>query len=102
MLEKAGTIKLFEYLLLACELKKQTNILKKLHQGLSKINRFDKEDCEMVKKQELKSVKILSTNINIASINTMISLSLSLRGTLSSQNIMIYTTSIYILINSTV
>ena len=44
MLEKAATIKRFEYLSLGSELKKQTDIAKKQYQVLDKICEFDKEN----------------------------------------------------------
>ena len=41
LLEKAATIKRFEYLMLGSELKKQTEIPKKLFHGSGKVQKFD-------------------------------------------------------------
>ena len=61
LLEKALTIKRFEYSLLGIELKKQTDIAKERYQGLDKVYEFDnKEDREKtyptVKNEQLKGV----------------------------------------------
>ena len=57
MLEKAATIKRFEYLPLGKELKAQTDIAKKQYQKLDKIYEFDEK-----KNQQLKSI-INQTNV---------------------------------------
>ena len=44
LLEKAATMKRFEYWPLGSELKKQTDIAKKHNQGLDKIYEFDKKE----------------------------------------------------------
>lgn len=44
LLEKALTIKRFEYSLLGIELKKQTDIAKERYQGLDKVYEFEKKE----------------------------------------------------------
>ena len=46
-LEKAATIKRFEYSSLASELKKQTDIAKKQCQGLNNVQKFDKKEDDV-------------------------------------------------------
>ena len=57
LLEKAATIKRFEYSPLNSEFKKQNYIEKKQYQGLDKLLTFDKEDYEAMKEPELKMYK---------------------------------------------
>ena len=45
-LEKVGTIKKFEYLLLGCELRKQTDIAEKQYLRLGKVSEFDKNKSD--------------------------------------------------------
>ena len=44
LLEKAATMKIFEYWPLGRELKKQTDIVEKHNQGLDEIYEFDKKE----------------------------------------------------------
>ena len=46
LLEKAGTIKRFEYSALGSELKKQTNVAINQHQGLEKVYEFNKKSVD--------------------------------------------------------
>ena len=55
LLEKAATIKKFEYSHLGSELKKQTYIARKQYQGLDKVYEFDKKgDDETINKDDKK------------------------------------------------
>ena len=53
LLEKAGTIKIFEYWTMGSELEKQTSITKDQYQGLDRVYEFNKK---ILIKQKIKSV----------------------------------------------
>ena len=53
LLEKAAAIKKYEYSLLGSELKKQTSVAEKQHQGLNKLFKSDeKEELVTIKKEK--------------------------------------------------
>ena len=56
LLEKAATMKGFEYSSLVKELKKQTSVAEKQYQGLNRILKSDKKDEEPVKIKKEKPV----------------------------------------------
>ena len=57
MLEKAATIKRFEYSPLGSELKKQTDLVKKQYQRLGNAVEYDKEEPTAIKKEGPTTIK---------------------------------------------
>ena len=52
LLEKAGTIKIFEYWTLGSELEKQTSITKDQYQGLDRVYEFHKKNIDKTKNKK--------------------------------------------------